>query len=206
MQETFSSPPDLGRVSADVTQALQAPKGDAAASKPHSRFRVLDSVETEKRATHEVFVYGSLLPGLHNHGLLEGAWFLGYRKTYPDFEMFSLGHFPAVCAEGKTAIYGALYQVDDDTLRMLDQLESHPQWYRRETVNLVPSDLAPARHQAWMYLMPRTEPEIQNNWVEPVQSGDWFAYHNDQEAKASARAKSAGTLHTVARSPFAVAG
>ena len=161
------------------------------APKPHSRFRVLsDSVETKPSATHEVFVYGSLLPGLHNHGLLRGSMFLGNCRTSPDFEMFSMGHFPAVCREGQTAICGALYRVDDATLGLLDQLESHPSWYRRELVDLVPSSgSAPARHEAWMYILPRTEPEVQGGWAEIVPSGDWFAFHNQQQARTLARAQ-----------------
>ncbi len=75
---------------------------------------------------YNVFVYGSLLPGLHNHWLISNAEFLGYHKTQPNFDMFSLGQFPAVCGGGHTAISGALYRVTRGTRDKLDLLEQHP--------------------------------------------------------------------------------
>ena len=122
---------------------------------------------------HFVFVYGSLLPGLHNNWRLASAQFQGFHKTEPLYEMFSLGWYPAVCGDGTTAISGALYSVNIATLRTLDQLENHPSWYRREQV-----DLASTKQRAWMYLMPREEPELQAGRAERVPSGDWLDHRN----------------------------
>lgn len=129
---------------------------------------------------YNVFVYGSLLPDLHNHWLISNAEFLGYHKTQPNFDMFSLGQFPAVCGGGHTAISGALYRVTRGTRDKLDLLEQHPTWYRREQVEL----LTNRPTLAWMYLMSREEPEIKGSWVKSVPSGDWFTYFTARQANA----------------------
>ena len=46
--------------------------------------------------------------------------------------MFNLGTYPGIeCGEG--VVLGELYLVDDDTLRMLDELEEEGYLYLRET-------------------------------------------------------------------------
>ena len=34
-------------------------------------------------------------------------------------------------------IYGELYRVDELTLKMIDRLEGHPSWYRREEIEVL---------------------------------------------------------------------
>ena len=157
-------------------------------------FHVLEGPRAESTETcPQVFVYGSLLPGLHNNGVLERAKLLGHHQTRPSYDMFSLGYYPAVCGGGATAISGALYQVSRDTLAKLDRLEGHPQWYQRELVDLSPKGaLEPL--WAWMYLMSRSEGEICGGWAEHVPSGDWLAFHTKAShvPLASKRAASQG--------------
>lgn len=140
-------------------------------------------LSVEGQPSHEqynVFVYGSLLPDLHNHWLISNAKFLGYHKTQPNFDMFSLGHFPAVCDGGHTAIHGALYRVNRATRDNLDLLEQHPIWYRREQVEL----LTNRPTLAWIYLMSREEAEIMAGWAKSVPSGDWHTYFTARQANA----------------------
>ncbi len=140
-------------------------------------------LSVEGQPSHEqynVFVYGSLLPDLHNHWLISNAKFLGYHKTQPNFDMFSLGHFPAVCDGGHTAIHGALYRVNRATRDNLDLLEQHPIWYRREQVEL----LTNRPTLAWIYLMSREEAEITAGWAKSVPSGDWHTYFTARQANA----------------------
>ena len=74
----------------------------------------------------KVFVYGSLLSGLGNHGLLSESKLVGITKTPKSFNMLDLGSFPGVIEEreGK-AIIGEVYEVDDMTFNRLDQLEGY---------------------------------------------------------------------------------
>ena len=83
-----------------------------------------------------VFVYGTLLSGEPNHRLLADAELVGAARTEPDFDLVSLGAFPAMIAGGATAIAGEVYEVDRPTLDALDRLEGHPRFYRRRAVRL----------------------------------------------------------------------
>jgi gamma-glutamylcyclotransferase (GGCT)/AIG2-like uncharacterized protein YtfP len=74
----------------------------------------------------KIFVYGSLLSGLHNHRVIANSHPLGEARTERRFRMHSLGGFPAVVAGGKQSILGEVYEVDAGTLERLDRLEGHP--------------------------------------------------------------------------------
>jgi gamma-glutamylaminecyclotransferase len=116
----------------------------------------------------KIVVYGSLRKGFGNHRLLEGSTFLGNVLTAPSYTMIGLGGFPGVIALGSTAIKGEMYEVDDETLRDLDRLESHPDWYCRTPIEV--TDEHNNRIDAAMYLLPA-------NWLDGnhhiIKSGDW---------------------------------
>lgn len=117
-------------------------------------------------ALRRVFVYGSLLAGLHNHHVLSGARLVGPARTPPTFTMFSLGGFPGVVRGGETAIEGEVYEVDAATLAALDQLEGHPRFYRRTPLRLEGGE------RAETYLL--TEAQVEGCAV--VASGDWRSH------------------------------
>ncbi len=85
---------------------------------------------------HVLFVYGSLLSGEANHGMLAGAQFLGEATTAPAFELVDLGAYPALVRGGTTAVTGELYAVTTPLLARLDEFEGHPDLYQREAVQL----------------------------------------------------------------------
>lgn len=87
-----------------------------------------------------IFVYGTLLHGEPNHGLLARARLVGPTWTAPLYRFVSLGGFPALLHGGKTSIAGEVYEVDEETLARLDRLEGHPRFYRRETIDLHDDD------------------------------------------------------------------
>lgn len=114
-----------------------------------------------------VFVYGSLLKGLHNQHYLSKATLVESNAfTWKRFAMVSLGWFPA-CLEApykpKTPyeiarsnslfrqVKGELYEVDKKTLRRLDSLEGHPDFYERKLVKIKTTT---GSCTAWMYLAP----------------------------------------------------
>lgn len=79
---------------------------------------------------HLVAVYGSLLSGLGNNGVLSGndARFLGEDITEPRFTMVSLGGFPGIVEGGNTAVKIEVYEVDDRGLSACNNLEGyHPE-------------------------------------------------------------------------------
>jgi gamma-glutamylaminecyclotransferase len=88
------------------------------------------------RRKHLIFTYGTLMRGEVNHRLLATARFVAEAHTEPCFELFDLGHFPAMSAGGETVVRGEVYAVDDQTLVRLDRLEGHPEFYQRTPIRL----------------------------------------------------------------------
>ena len=129
-----------------------------------------DTVFKDHQDSFLCFVYGSLLPGLHNDHLMQRATVLQRCCTLPEYTMYSLGHFPGVCERGSTAIQGMLYRIDAKTLLQLDMLEGHPNWYKRKLIFL-----PDAEAHAWMYILPSSETDHYTTIVVP--NGDWRTYH-----------------------------
>ncbi|WP_200341193.1 gamma-glutamylcyclotransferase family protein [Rhodovibrio sodomensis] len=92
-------------------------------------------------------VYGTLKPGERNHRLIADAARHGPCETAPGFRLLH-GDIPAVDRGGDARIKGELVAVSGEQLARMDQLEGHPDWYRREVVSLADG------RQAWIYLHP----------------------------------------------------
>lgn len=83
-----------------------------------------------------IAVYGTLKQGGYNHDYLENADFIGSNRTEPDYSLYNIGGLPAAVKGGSTALQIEVYQVDQQDLKMIDLLEGHPTFYRRETIQL----------------------------------------------------------------------
>lgn len=116
-----------------------------------------------------VMVYGSLRKGLHNHYLLEGSESVGTEVITSGYRMVSLGGFPALLratADRETPIVTEVYKVTPQTLLILDSLEGHPDWYKREKI-------VTEHGSAWVYVMPPGG--YDDNRLVP--NGDWLDYY-----------------------------
>jgi gamma-glutamylaminecyclotransferase len=98
-----------------------------------------------------VFVYGTLKQGFSNNRYLSGSKCLGAGRTREKYGMYSSGIPFVVMTEPISEIYGELYQVDDFTLETLDDLEGHPDWYRREQVEICLDDGNHSIVKGWVY-------------------------------------------------------
>ncbi len=121
---------------------------------------------------HHVFVYGTLRTGQRNWQALLSPQRGTSATTASCYTMRCVGNrssggYPILECGGSTTICGEVFEVDDTTLRAVDQLEGHPDWYCREEVTVRLLDGHDAR--AWIYLMP----EGQYPEAEVVESGDW---------------------------------
>lgn len=121
-----------------------------------------------------VFVYGSLLTGLHNHGRLEGQELEGAAKTASKYTLLDLRAFPGLHENGKDSVAGETYLVDEEGMRKLNMLEGvdesepHRGLYRREDIQLDDGSLA----VGYIY-------NGKSNSI--VEGGDWKSFLNAGE-------------------------
>lgn len=83
-----------------------------------------------------LFVYGTLLRGERNDHYLASARFMGEAATEPGFGLYDFGPYPGLSEPGRHAVAGELYEIDEDTLARVDELEEHPDYYQRREVTL----------------------------------------------------------------------
>ena len=74
---------------------------------------------------YNVFVYGTLKMGYHNHRLLEGAEFKGIGVIH-NYGVFGMPYgIPGVKAHEGSYVVGEIYSVDEKILERLDMLEGY---------------------------------------------------------------------------------
>jgi gamma-glutamylcyclotransferase (GGCT)/AIG2-like uncharacterized protein YtfP len=93
---------------------------------------------------HQVFVYGSLLSELANFHVMMKAKgiFIFPAITNDSYYMIArkdkhypyLTEFPILETQRAVQISGEVYEVDDDGLAILDELECHPTYYLRSII------------------------------------------------------------------------
>lgn len=81
-----------------------------------------------------LFVYGTLRQDAASHELMAGAQRVGSARTAPVYTLVTFGWFPGLVVDGTTSVVGELYDVDEATLRALDDYEG--EWFARGTVSL----------------------------------------------------------------------
>lgn len=113
-----------------------------------------DTSEDWLGVTH-LAVYGTLKSDKGNHWLLSDSQFIGKGKTGNKYPMVCEG-IPYVYNEPGTGhhIHVEVYDITDPTVALdVDNLENHPDWYKRTIVNI---QLDTGEYvNAWMYLQPK---------------------------------------------------
>ncbi|WWV92025.1 hypothetical protein [Escherichia phage PJNS034] len=124
-----------------------------------------------------VAVYGSLLSGLHNHGVMERAKgkLIGAGESVQNINMYSLGGFPSISLEHSShgnTIRVEVYEVPDEGMRPLNALEGYrgedgPNFYNRTPIKIKMDngDML----EAFIYHIDETQSH-------PVIDGDWRKY------------------------------
>ena len=118
---------------------------------------------------HLVFVYGTLRRGgiRSMPDLFPGARFVG-RATVGG-SLYDLGEHPGlVLGESGPAVVGEVYEVDDEVLSELDEIEA-PSFYRRREAVVSLEDLSTG---CWVYV---PDPEFYPRRT-LIASGDWIEY------------------------------
>ena len=98
-----------------------------------------------------VFVYGRLRRGEVDHRFLGSARHVADIETAAAFDLVDLGGLPGLIEGGERSVHGEVYAVDATTLAMIDELEDHPETFRRTRIELVDGSYAEG------YLMPRKQ-------------------------------------------------
>lgn len=114
---------------------------------------------------HLVFVYGTLMKGELHHTSMTHARFLRAAETEPAYDLVQIDYYPAMIAGGSARIVGELYEVDDQTLARLDELEEVPAYYERTSITLADGTVAHT------YVMPRERAAD----ARPIPSGSFRA-------------------------------
>ena len=116
---------------------------------------------------HLVFVYGTLRKGFCNHHFLRRAKFLGRARTKEKYALY-VGEFPYVVKNRPVSfIVGEVYAVDNAALAALDELEGHPNCYKREKIKVRLEDGQEVG--AWIYFYPRPRGKL-------IRKGDFAAH------------------------------
>ena len=80
-----------------------------------------------------VACYGTLRPGFGNNRLLVDSEHIGTGKTIEKYTLRASG-IPFVSKDPLHSVVVDVYKVDEPTLKNLDSLEGHPEWYKREQI------------------------------------------------------------------------
>lgn len=83
-----------------------------------------------------LFVYGSLMKGERDHGLVAAAEFTGIAKTAPAYKLVDLGQYPAMIGGGELAVEGELYLIDAKQRFAIDVKHEVPVLFQRVVIVL----------------------------------------------------------------------
>ena len=117
-----------------------------------------------------VAVYGTLRKGWGNHRSMKDAKgkFVGQGKTRENYNLYSLGPFPAVSmanTDNETPVVVEVYRVEKEGLTgPLDGLEGYPGFYNRTKVDVVLE--GDNQVEAWLYHIDREQGSL-------IEGGDW---------------------------------
>ncbi len=118
---------------------------------------------------HLVFVYGTLRQGGVRAlpDLFPAARFVGQAKVRG--RLYDLGAYPALLVdEAASSVTGEVYEIDDELLRKLDEIEASSAYWRRQ----VEVSLGDQSTTCWVYA-PDVESYQQRTLIT---TGDWIEY------------------------------
>jgi len=123
---------------------------------------------------NKIAVYGSLRQGLHNHYLIEDSKLLGIFITPQIFSLYTLGGFPGLKTDGKTAVVMEVYEVEDCVAKRVDSLEGYTPGRKATFYDKISIETPFGDADVYIYVS-----DIPENRL--VKSGDWYTFYNQEE-------------------------
>lgn len=125
-----------------------------------------------KKPGHYVFVYGTLKSGEPNYCLIEDrgnafAKLIGNARSVQKYPLviasrFNIPYLLDTGGEQGCQVDGEIFEVDDEMLERLDELESHPMYYKRfiKDVEITDTDSSskPKIVPCWCYFLQNFKP------------------------------------------------
>tara|TARA_Y100001937_G_scaffold61180_1_gene83639 strand:- start:14928 stop:15296 length:369 start_codon:yes stop_codon:yes gene_type:complete len=111
-----------------------------------------------------VFVYGTLKRGYRLHQYMEGARFLGEARLN-GYRMHRVSWYPAIRPDADYSVYGELFEINEDILAILDEVEDRGTEYERELClvqPLFPSETDSIQALVYVYLHQLDDDIIEN--------------------------------------------
>lgn len=132
---------------------------------------------------HKVFVYGSLMSGMPNHARMRDAILLSKdaRTENPEYELHELVEFSfpsAIRSPMGTTLFGEVYHVSDQLLAMMDYFEGHPDFFKRQEVQIVLDGSEP--FTCWIYEGPESLSIEGLSQSVLIESGDWRKHYAER--------------------------
>ncbi len=129
----------------------------------------------DQMKAHRIFVYGSLRRD--NAGAMSvrfpNARFVS--SAHVNGSLYDLGAYPGLLLnESQTTVVGEVYEVDDETLRELDQFELSSDYFRKSVEICIGTE----RTDGWIYV-PEYGPDFYSG-LTLITSGDWVKYARDR--------------------------
>ncbi len=120
------------------------------------------------KKTVKIAVYGSLKRGFYNHRIIEPA-VINCQKCTITGRLFDTGSgYPAFTADTSGyPVQAELMTLDARILYVVDMLEGHPRFYRRDLLTCTLEN--GNQEEAFVYTMP----DIMTKHMQEITSGEW---------------------------------
>ena len=112
-------------------------------------------------------VYGTLRSGNGNHRLIENADYKGTYTTEPIYNLYSLGGFPGLKENGKTAVVMEVYAVNTEEARRVDGLEGYTPGEQATFYDKIQIETPWGQTGVYTYVRQPNESSL-------IESGDWM--------------------------------